>query len=60
MTDVVAQDELADVAVIHQEDTPAGPLGEPLHEASEPIGILEHEDVERDAASGQAHKLAAE
>src|SRR5207244_5498557 len=57
MTDVVAQDELADVAVVHQEDTSAGALGEPLHEPREPLRVFEHEDVERDPASRQTDRL---
>ena len=48
-SDVVADDELADLAVVHQEDAPRGELGEPLHEPDEPGRLLEHEDVERHA-----------
>src|SRR5438034_4445974 len=57
MTDVVAKDELADVAVVHQEHAPTGALGEPLHEPCEPVRVFEHEDVQRDPASRQTDRL---
>src|SRR5213080_4214757 len=54
---VIAEHEVSDVAVVDEEDPPAGPLGEPLHETGESVGLLQHEDVQRHVAAGEPDGL---